>query len=79
LQGLPATDEEVRSKCSPFSTNYEMGWFELVGAENKTAYPCGAIAKSMFNDSFALYYQDGSQVVLDQAGISQSGDDKLYK
>ncbi|XP_069080041.1 cell cycle control protein 50B-like [Pleurodeles waltl] len=48
--------------CSPYQTNDET---------KKPYAPCGAVANSMFNDTFQLIYTDnGSEVPLDGKGIS---------
>lgn len=60
LMGNERTEAEVKDNCKGAVTNQEIG--RTVAADGKTpldpkavAYPCGITAKSLFNDTYALY------------------------
>lgn len=44
-----------------------------------TAYPCGLIAKSVFNDTFSMTYNDGLVVPFNKDNIAWKSDVKKFK
>jgi len=42
------------------------------------AWPCGLVAKSVFNDNYTLYTSTNSKVAIDETGIAWESD-KEYK
>jgi len=48
-------------------------------AQNAVAYPCGLIAKSMFNDSYSLTDPNGKSIPINEKGIAWEDDRSLYK
>ncbi len=69
--------ETLNKDCAPFVTNYQMGWLEF--PHNATAYPCGAIAKSFFNDSFSLSTSSNQAVPLLRTGLAYPDDHTQFK
>jgi len=63
--------------CSPFLTNAKMkvthSWKGVPLDPNALASPCGDIAYTYFNDTYALYF-NGVQIPIDETGISWPGD-----
>lgn len=64
LRGEAVAAGDLNSKCGPLSTN----------AEGKPIYPCGLIANSMFNDTYA-----SEGVEWDQSDIAWASDRSTYK
>ena len=77
LLGQPITASQA-SICSPFVTNAQMkvskSWGGVALDPNAIASPCGAIAYTFFNDSFALSSAGGISFGIDEGGISWPGD-----
>jgi hypothetical protein len=75
--------------CDPVETNSQMGKeFSIDHSPldpNDIAVPCGLIARSLFNDTFKMYYRglDGSleeEIIINEKGIAWEEDVKLkYK
>lgn len=83
------TSSEIKTlqdACSPVVTNAEMGKTLAVdGTTTLTtsaiAIPCGLIAKSFFDDTYALYQSDGTtQITIDETNIAWPSDkDNKFK
>jgi hypothetical protein len=76
LLGHEITAAEA-SICSPYITNAEMkvttSWGGTPLDPNAVASPCGTIAYTYFNDTFALTYKANS-IPIDQSGITWAND-----
>lgn len=69
LLGYPTS---TSSDCYPFDTAID------ASGVRKPIAPCGAIANSKFNDSFALKYEDGLKAInLQRTGIAWSSDKRI--
>ena len=78
LAGEEITMKEAEDSCEPAMTNAQMG--KTVAFDGVTtlepdavAYPCGLIAKSLFNDTFDLYL-DNQLIIMDQSDIAWKSD-----
>ena len=49
-------------------------WAGIPLDPNAIASPCGAIAYTFFNDTFSLFYQNGSQIMINQTLITRPND-----
>lgn len=88
LNGKFQTLSQIKSSdsCSPVETNEEMDKeFAIDGTKldpKEVATPCGLIAKSFFNDTFAIKYKGSDntkdeEVVIDETNIAWEADKKL--
>lgn len=76
---------DAHDNCEPAETNAEMGFDENTLAldgktflvKNKTAVPCGLMAKTFFNDSF-IFKIGESELIVDDKNIAFDKDKKLY-
>lgn len=63
-------DDTQRDQCNPIYTNADVGRNTSVNGAllipTATAYPCGLIAKSVFNDSYILSTVDPSDASFDE-------------
>ena len=69
LLGNLLTEEELTDDCSPIVLNRDIGRFVSVDKVtplkmDEPAFPCGLVAKSLFNDTFSLAKTDGEEVVM---------------
>lgn len=78
LMGETRTIDDISSSCEPITTNADLENMGITAFADGTAFdattkaaaaiPCGLIAKSFFNDTYALYNEkpadDGSTVPL---------------
>ena len=59
LLGKELTASELEDDCSPIVYNKDIGRWKSIGGQDldpeKPAFPCGLVAKSLFNDTFELY------------------------
>lgn len=66
------------SICTPYITNQQMkvthSWAGVQLDPNAIASPCGAIAYTFFNDTFSLFYQNGSELLISQDSITWPND-----
>lgn len=66
------------SICAPFITNAQMkvskSWGGVALDPNAVASPCGTIAYTFYNDSFALSSASGVSYAIDESGISWPND-----
>ena len=78
LAGEEISFEEAQAACSPATTNGEMGKVLAVDGVTQLnpkdiAYPCGLIAKTVFNDTYAIFF--GSQpITIDDSNIAWQSD-----
>jgi hypothetical protein len=76
LLGKSVSRSEVEI-CSPFITNSDMqvttSWTGVPLDPNAIASPCGAIARTFFNDTFTLS-KNGNNITIVQSGITWPGD-----
>ena len=87
LKGKWLSESDIKNDCDPIKLNKDL--YEGITAidENKTlldpnavAHPCGLIAKSLFNDTFEIKSQNGSEdIVISGEDIAWSIDKKKYK
>ena len=75
LLGNLLTEEELTDDCSPIVLNRDIGRFVSVDKVtplkmDEPAFPCGLVAKSLFNDTFSLAKTDGEEVVMTTTGIA---------
>jgi hypothetical protein len=86
LRGESLTIDDIQSDCDPIVTYKDLGlqpinvdgdWDDSI-AETKPANPCGLVAKSYFNDTYALSgAADGVQskiVDIDESNIAWESD-----
>ena len=77
LMGNELTVEEL-SECDPIVTNREADqWYSINGTlldPDAPAFPCGLVAKSLFNDTFTLY-QTSLAFSIDEEAEEVSDDD----
>lgn len=82
-------------QCSPIIYNSDLDFFNgtavsyVNGSQldpNAIAYPCGLIAKSLFNDSYALYYTENvnvntppTRIEFDETNIAWKSDRAKFK
>ena len=70
---------ENSSQCDPFYNNADLNvdtsWGGVALDPNALASPCGAIARTYFNDSFQLLYSSNfSTLTINETDISWPGD-----
>jgi hypothetical protein len=64
LMGYSRTKEEATRYCNPVVTMGDLGLqVDINYTTNEIASPCGLVARSVFNDTFTLYYPDGYEVI----------------
>lgn len=78
LMGNELTIEQL-DDCDPIKTNSQLG--RLTAYDGKTAlepdapaFPCGLVAKSFFNDTFALKNDESVQIEINSANIAWKSD-----
>ncbi|EEU37644.1 uncharacterized protein NECHADRAFT_53654 [Fusarium vanettenii 77-13-4] len=85
LKGKDATLESIKDSCHPAETR-----LSVQDGQEKIIYPCGAIANSVFNDTFATPKRildasgtgSSTQIIsynMSRAGIASAQDKSLYK
>ena len=78
-------DVSALDDCDPIKTNAELGRTMSVGSladdapsvlldPNAPAFPCGLVAKSLFNDTFVLKDQSGAEQAIDSSNIAWKSD-----
>jgi len=74
LRGLPVPDYSDLSDCDPYISQGDST------DDNLFYFPCGLIAKSVFNDTFSLRNSDGVPILLRKTGIAWDSDrEKKFK
>ena len=53
--------------------------YDTLAKDKAAAFPCGLIAKSMFNDTYKLTDSKGNKIDIKENNIAWSGDQGLYK
>lgn len=72
--GNTAPDYDSLTDCDPYISQDDSRDI------NKIYFPCGLIAKSIFNDTFSLWRSDGIPVLLRKSGIAWESDrEKKFK
>ena len=83
LKGEKVTkDEIIKSKdCDPIITNKEVNNNRSLDLkrDNELAYPCGLLAKNFFNDTFTFYYENNTEIKVDDTNIARKSDREKYK
>jgi len=78
-------DVSALDDCDPIKTNGELGRKYSIGSAingadpkelipDAPAFPCGLVAKSLFNDTFVLKDQSGNPQVIDSSNIAWKSD-----
>lgn len=74
-QSITSTQANI---CSPFITNAQLkvtkSWGGVALDPNAIASPCGSIAYTFYNDTFALSSAAGISYAIDESGITWPGD-----
>mmetsp|Transcript_4918 Transcript_4918/g.9208 ORF Transcript_4918/g.9208 Transcript_4918/m.9208 type:complete len:288 (-) Transcript_4918:737-1600(-) len=72
LMGDDREKYEIREYCSPIVTMEDLELITNLNLDDDDpANPCGLIARSLFNDTFSLYYpKSGKEVEIDQDSIT---------
>ena len=88
LRGEDISEDDVKSECDPIVYNKDVGVkqsMKLPGGsrveldQDAVAVPCGLVAKSVFNDTFAIIPPtDPTKFKIEQTGIAWESDVK-YK
>jgi len=78
LAGKVVSASTINSDCSPVITNGQMGktanYLGVPLNSGDTAVPCGLIAKSWFNDTFAMTNSAGTPIPINPTGIAWPSD-----
>ena len=85
IDQLTGDDIKAHDNCEPAETNEQMalpyGWKALDGTSDltlsSTAVPCGLMAKTLFNDTYALTI-NGASVPIDETNIAFEKDKDLF-
>lgn len=81
LKGELLTTSELNSDCEPVVTMSELGKSKTLDgsvlADDAPANPCGLIAKSLFNDTYALVNSEGKEIVIDDTDIAWEADKSM--
>ena len=78
---LTGVNPQAHENCAPVEKNEQMGLSFINGknlSPNKTAIPCGLLAKSFFNDSFEFFNINGENLPVDNRNIAFEKDKKIY-
>ena len=84
LKGKSLSTSEVQTDCDPIVRNKDIKPVLMSANGKKTldpeavAWPCGLVAKSVFNDYYALKDSKGKDVTIKTDGIAWESD-KEYK
>lgn len=77
LNGQYQTMDQLNETCAPMITNQDIGYGGKLAADgitildpNAPAIPCGIIAATLFNDTFALTDAENNNVPLDSTQIA---------
>lgn len=73
------TADQLQDDCSPIVLNKDIGRFYSIGGdlldEEEPAFPCGLVAKSLFNDTFNLTSsKTGEEIEIVTTGIAWESD-----
>ena len=83
LKGEAVTIKEIiNSKdCDPIITNKDVNneRSKALNLDNELAYPCGLMAKNFFNDTFTFYFENNTQIKVDETNIARKSDREKYK
>ena len=83
LKGEEVTKDEIKKSkdCDPIITNKEVNNEKsmALNRDDELAYPCGLMAKNFFNDTFTFYYENDTQIVVDETNIARKSDREKYK
>ena len=82
LLGENLTADQLQDDCAPIVLNKDTGRYQSIGGTEldpeAPAYPCGLVAKSLFNDTFELYsgkdVTDENRIEIDQNDIAWASD-----
>ena len=82
LLGNNLSADELKDDCSPIVYNQDIGRFKSIGGQDlvmdQPAFPCGLVAKSLFNDTFSLYEgtdkDPNNRIDIDPEGIAWESD-----
>lgn len=76
------TVSAISSDCDPIITVKDLGNTKTVSGltldDGEPANPCGLVAKSFFNDTFALFDKSSTNITISDSGIAWDSD-KEYK
>lgn len=89
LSGGNLTINDIQSECGTVTSMKDLGltnvsyWGYSFFSQNLSevpANPCGLIAKSLFNDTFSLSFQNGTEIFINETGIAWEADMEMkYK